>query len=388
MFNNTRFQQVLSPLPRQTLKSSVRRLEADRYSKSFTSSKHLIALIYGQMSGAKSLRELESAFNSQPSCHYHLGAKNIKKSTLADANKRRNPQVFRDVAEQLMATVHRSQRRQVREFLYLLDSTPIQLKDHGFEWANENATSRNRGFKLHLMINGRDHNPVYAHITDPNVNDITDAQRVPLERGATYVFDKGYNSYNWWRDIDEAGSHFITRFKKNVALSEVENLEVTSDEIETDQLVKLRHASNRAGHKNRYHGKILRRITVARPGKLPLLLATNNLSSPASEIAKLYRKRWDIELFFKWIKQNLKIKQFLGRNRNAVMLQIYAALITYLLLWLYRSQNGFDTSLHLLAVSLKGQLFNRLDTEYQRKRRRWRREQRQEIERRQYALPL
>lgn len=388
MFNNTRFQQVLSPLPRQTLKSSARRLEADRYSKSFTSSKHLIALIYGQMSGAKSLRELESAFNSQPSCHYHLGAKNIKKSTLADANKRRNPQVFRDVAEQLMATVHRSQRRQVREFLYLLDSTPIQLKDHGFEWANENATSRNRGFKLHLMINGRDHNPVYAHITDPNVNDITDAQRVPLERGATYVFDKGYNSYNWWRDIDEAGSHFITRFKKNVALSEVENLEVTSDEIETDQRVKLRHASNRAGHKNRYHGKILRRITVARPGKLPLLLATNNLSSPASEIAKLYRKRWDIELFFKWIKQNLKIKQFLGRNRNAVMLQIYAALITYLLLWLYRSQNGFDTSLHLLAVSLKGQLFNRLDTEYQRKRRRWRREQRQEIERRQYALPL
>lgn len=389
MYSNTRFNQVLEALPRRFVDRTAQSLGAGRYDKSFKPYNHLVALIYGQFSDARSLRELEVGLNAQSAHHYHLGIGQVKRSTLADANQRRPPALFKSIAEQLMTQVKGHQRGELKELLYLLDSTPIQLKGRGFDWAGLGSTYRNRGLKVHLMIESQSNSPVYLNITDPNVNDVTDARRVPLERGAVYVVDKGYCDYRWWREIDDAQATFVTRFKRNAAIEVVSRRPVEGEDILEDAEVRFRHRSNRAHHKNPLFGKTLRRIKVAREGKAPLVLATNDLESPASEIAELYRKRWQIELFFKWMKQHLKVKSFLGRSRNSVCLQIYAAIISYLLIWLYRTKTGqSNTQLYLLVAELRQTLFTRLETQAHRGYRDKRRERSILIAKLQPELPL
>lgn len=389
MYSNTRFHQLLEALPRHFVERTAQHLGASRYDKSFKPYQHLVALLYGQFSGARSLRELEAGLNAQSVHHYHLGIEAVRRSTLADANQRRTPALFKALVEQLMTQVSRQQRAQLQALVYLLDSTPIQLKGQGFDWAALGATYRNRGLKVHLMIEAQGNNPVYLNITDPNVNDVTDAPRVPLEADAVYVMDKGYCDYGWWRRIDEAQATFVTRFKRNAALDVVTDRAVESDNIIEDAQVTFRHKTNRARHTNPFHGKVLRRIKVHREGKTPLVLATNDLDSSAEDIADLYKQRWQIELFFKWLKQHLKIKRFLGRSRNAVLLQIYAALIGYLLLWLYRARSGATHShLYLLLVELRTTLFTRQATELQRAYRRRRRERENLVTKLQWELAL
>lgn len=388
MYSNTRFQQLLEVLPRSLIEKTSQRLQADRYDKTFSPYRHLVALIYAQLSGARSLREVETGFNAHTSHHYHLGVQPIKRSTLSDANQRRNPRLFQALTEHLMQHIHRKQRRELRELCYLLDSSPIQLKGRGFNWAEAAANYRTQGLKVHMMIEREGANPVYLNITDPRVNDISDALSLPLEAGACYVFDKGYYSFNWWHRIDEAGSQFVTRFKKNAGLIRIESLPVSGEGIVADERVMFKHRSNRAGHHNAYYGKALRRVTVEREGKPPLVLATNDLDSPAEVIAERYRQRWQIELFFKWIKQNLKVKQFLGRSRNAVVLQIYAAIISYLLVWIHKRRAGVSTSLHLLLTELRCTLLERIGTERQRWYRQQRRLRQTYIQENQHALAL
>lgn len=387
MYSNTRFHQLLEALPRAFVDRMSTRLQADRYDKSFKPYDHLLALLYGQISGVRSLRELETAFNAQAAHHYHLGTKPIRRSTLSDANHRRNPALFKSVMEYLMGRVHRKQRQELAELTYLLDSTPIQLTGRGFDWTEVGATYRNQGLKVHLMLEQHQHNPVYLNITSPNVNDIVDAHQICLEAGAVYVFDKGYCDYDWWDQITEAKATFVTRLKRNAAVDVVKSSPCQGDVILSDEEISFRHRSNRAHHQNRLYGKTLRRIQVRRDDKPPLILVTNDRVSSAEDIAELYRKRWQIELFFKWIKQNLKLKQFLGRSENAVILQIYTAIISYLLIWLYRKRwRGGTASLHLLLVELRETLFNRLPTDQQRDYRRRRQEQANLIRKNQYAL--
>ena len=386
MFNNTPFESILKVIPRGLFDTAVKDSDANRYDKKFKSYDHLIALIFGQLSGAKSLRELETSFNSNSSSHYHLGTQAIKRSTLADANKRRDPAAFKAVAEQLMKQISKSQRRNLQPMLSLLDSTPIQLKSRGHQWAKANATNHQTGLKIHAVINGIAHTPSYINITNPNVNDVSDALNMPIEKDTIYVFDKGYCSYTLWHRIECAQSHFVTRFKRTAAVDVIENKAVTKKEIISDEIVTFRYKSNRAKHTNPYYGNKLRRVTVKRDGKQPIVLVTNLLNASASEIAALYKKRWDIELFFKWIKQNLKIKRFLGESKNAVILQIYAAIITYLLVWIYKKSQGVKTTLHLLLIQLKSTLFQRDSGIYQRKRRRHRQAKALIMEEKQHAM--
>jgi hypothetical protein len=387
VYSNTRFHQLLEGLPQNFLHQAVRELDAERYDKSFHVRDHLLALLFGQVSGVHSLRELTTAFNSHAHTHYHLGTHALKRSTLADANHRRNPHVFRLIAERLMGTVHRRQRKQINELLCVLDSTPIPLSGLGFEWTQNTAIQRTQGLKIHLAINEANPTPMYMDITAPNVNDITPAKQMPLEPNTMSVFDKGYCDYNWWHRIDERGSFFVTRFKKHAAIEVIESR--TLPEADTDILKDEMVVFKKTGHKNLYRPKTLRCITVHREGKPALMLATNDMVRQASEIAALYKRRWQIELFFKWIKQHLNIKRFLGRSQNAVMLQIYAAIIGYLLVWRYRQryQPQSDT-LHLLLVELRITLFERIATDYHRYRRYWRKEQARLILERQHALPL
>jgi IS4 transposase len=365
----------MKALPRGTFDRVVQTHQADKHSKGFGCWDQLVAMVYAQLSGASSLRVLETGFNSQRNQHYHLGTSPIRRSTLSDANGKRKTEVFADVAKLLMSQAQRSLRRESEELLYLLDSTSISLKGPGFDaWTSANSTRNTQGIKLHVLFAANEEVPIQHSFTAPNVNDVDEGKKLTIEPDAVYVFDKGYCDYNWWHKINEQKAQFVTRFKRNASL-EVECTRTIPAEdasiVLKDEIVRFANKHPRGGRRNHYKNS-LRRITVARPEHdQPLVLATNDLVSSASSIARRYKDRWGIELFFKWIKQHLKIKSFLGRNENSVRIQILTALITYLLLAIYRKTQSYSGSLWILLAEVRSTLFQRPAIEaelYQRRR--------------------
>jgi IS4 transposase len=359
-------QRLLQPIPRQPFEDLVKRLGAQRYIKTFTCWRHLVALVFAQLSGTDGLRPLVAGFQAlSPAQRRSLDVGALCRSTLDDANARRPAQWLAEVAASLMSRVQQSQRRGVRDavkLVKLLDSSPFLLKGRWFElWSAATRTGRTQGLKLHLLLQLQGHSPCWLSFTHCNVNDITEAVlHVRIERGATYVFDKGYCDYNWWHYIDMQGARFVTRFRGNAALVVEHEMAVPEEaraSVLRDQIVRFKHKSPGGGRRNHYVG-VLRRIYVHRPGHRPLVLATNDVESPALEIAQLYKDRWQIELFFKWIKQHLRIRHFLGCSENAVKTQILAALITYLLLLLHQAAHALQASTSLWT--LLGQLRARL----------------------------
>ena len=390
MFKNTRFGELLKELPRRTFNKLVAEQAADKYCKGFTSYDHLVAMMFSQLSGAQGLRDLETRFNSQSSHHYHLGTREIKRSTLSDANSRRSADVFAGVCRQLMQGVHKSLKDDVQDLLYLLDSSGIRLSGKGFDdWTETTPRHRVHGLKMHVVYAPQELVPIKIELSSGRIQDVEKKDIVIPEAGATYAFDKGYYDYNWWYELNQKGALFVTRFKKNATIDTLEsneipeNLKETILEDSTVQFKKL-HGKRR---KNAYIGTPLRKVVVKRPdNKPPLILATNDFERTAEEIAEIYKKRWAIELFFKWVKQNLKIKQYLGRSENAVKIQIYTALIAYLLIKLMHKNQNSKQSLRLFMAELCTTLFSRSDIDHKRERRRRKREQ--ELERRQVSLAL
>lgn len=361
-------------LPRGVFDRIVEQHQGDKYSKKLRCWDQLLAMMYGQLSGAGGLRQLELGFNSHCAHHYHLDTHCIRRSTLADANRQRKQAVFADAAQWLMQQASRRLRREAGELLHLLDSTAITLKGPGFDsWTQPNRTRHIQGIKLHVMLASE--TPLWSAFSAANVNDVEKALEVPLQAGAVYVFDKGYCDYNWWHRIDAAGAGFVTRFKRNASLREIEARPIppeARDVVLQDRIVCFKNKRPRGGHANLYD-RPLRCVTIRRPDKpTPLVLATNDLTSPACDIAQHYKDRWQIELFFKWIKQHLKIKKFHGREENAVRIQILIALISYLLVALYKQANGLKQSLWECLCLIRASLFQRpeVDESQYRKRRR------------------
>lgn len=363
MFSISRLHAVMKEVPRKVFDAEVHAQGSDKYSKRLNSWSQLVAMIYAQLSGAASLRITEAAYNGQAQHHYHLGTGEVRRSTLADANRQRSPDPFAATARALMARAPRALRRDGAELLYLLDSTSFTLTGAGFDtWTSANRSARTQGLKLHVRYDLGSEAPVHHSLSAPNVNDVTEGVKLTFERGACYVFDKGYCDYNWWAAIDAQGATFVTRFKRNAALIVEAARPIAKADAGTilaDEIVHFAHKAPRGGKRNHY-AKPLRRITIARPDKdTPLVLATNDLAAPATLIGQRYKDRWQIELFFKWIKQHLKIKQWLGRSENAVKIQILCALIAYLLLALYRRAHGIKTSLWVMLGELRTTLFQR-----------------------------
>ena len=374
MTSITTFQELLKGLPRGTFDKLVTKHNADKYSKRFGHWDHLIAMLYAQFSGAPGLRPLERGFNSHVSKHYHLGTSPIKRTTLADANEKRSDTVFSETAAWLMGQVSRSVRKDSEELMFLLDSTSVTLKGREFDrWTAANQTRNTQGIKLHLLLDSRTDLPAWHRFSAANVNDVSLVNEVPLLQDALYVFDKGYCDYNWWHRIDMAGACFVTRFKSNAALTVMEERAIPTDDAQTvlqDQVLKFKRKYPGGGRINHYD-KPLRRVTVARHDKpTPLILATNDMVSSAAEIAQRYKERWAIELFFKWIKQHLNIKKFLGRSENAVRIQILTALISYLLVALYKQRNALTQTLWECLSTVSATLFHRPDAEISAYRRR------------------
>ena len=319
---------LLEAIDRRQFQAIVARHAGDAYDKSFKSWDHLVALIFAQFSAADSLRGLEASFNAHSQHHYHLGSRPITRSTLADANRRRPVAVFAETFGLVAGQLDRTTRREGLDMLRLIDSTPIPL-GRLCAWAKSNG--RIRGMKMHVVYDPGADQPYILDITDANVNDTQIGRTVAIEAGATYVFDKGYCHYGWWRAIAAAGSTFVTRPKSNMGLRVVRQRRVV--ERRGAGFTVLGDADVAFSSKGDSQLPMrLRLIKVARDEGGVITLVTNDMTCSAVEIGALYKGRWQIELLFRWIKQHLKIRRFLGNNENAIRLQVYAAMIAYALL--------------------------------------------------------
>jgi len=364
MFSPSIFGDVLKLLPRDKIRILSEKHGSDRWRKSFKTWDHLVALLAGQLSGLTSLREVEVLFDEQRASHYHLACGGVKKSTLADANKKRSYEVFAGIA-QLMLALGGRRARSAKAVLSVLDSSPIMLKGRGHQWAEKSRTRVScQGLKLHLLLSLDDGGLDYAAVTDMNINDITDARSMALESGRIYVFDKGYYDYNWWHEIIGKGSHFVTRIKKNAAYRVLETRSMDGEENDNiigDQVIELTNKAPRGGKINALAGCKLRLVEIEHPsGKgTPFLIISDMMEASAREIAACYKQRWSIELLFKWIKQNLKIKRFMGESKNAILIQLFTAIIAYLLIKMYKTLLGKSHSGRLkdLVTTLKTSLF-------------------------------
>lgn len=327
-FRNSIFSKLLNPIDRRWFATVVERFNADAYVKSFTSWDHLVALIYAQLSHADGLRPLITSFNANRNHHYHLGVDELARSTLSDANARRPPEVFAATFAMLADMADRQTRRDGGEMIRLIDSSPIPLSKL-CSWAKWNG--RIRGMKMHVVYDPHADVPRSVEITDANVNDVEIGRQTPIEVGATYVFDKGYCRFDWWVSIDEAKAFFVTRPKTSTRLRATKARYVRK--IIGEGFRVIDDAEVKLASKGDSKLKIpLRRIRIKRDTGQIVTLITNDLQRSAVEIAELYKARWQIELLFRWIKQHLDIRTFLGTNDNAIRLQVIAAMIAYLLL--------------------------------------------------------
>lgn len=353
------FGRLLEPIDRRWFERVVARHDGDAYIKEFTSWNHLCLLVYAQLSGIEGLRGLVATWNANAHQHYHLGVGDIARSTISDANARRPLAIFKETFCALSGQASRQMRREGHQMLRLIDSTPIPL-GRLFDWAKSNG--RIRGLKLHTVYDPQTDTPMVAEVTHANVNDIEIGESFPIEAGAICIMDKAYCKYLWWMAIHKAGALFVTRQKKSARFRAVRwrKIQRTRGEgftIIDDAEVKLVSKGD---------SKLtipMRRIRLRRDDGSKLTLLTNDVVRSAVAVGALYKLRWQIELLFRWVKQHLKIRSFLGRNDNAVCLQILAAMIAYVLLRLAAQTTRLTIPLIRLTDMLKTRLFTRLRLE-------------------------
>jgi hypothetical protein len=329
---------------------------SDELARNFTSRHHLIALLFCQFEGAQSLRAVEATMGSHRARLYHVGAKVPPRSTLADANKSRSCKPFSGLFEHMLAKANRAVRRKLDDEVRLIDSTSLHLAGAGANWARFSANFS--GVKVHVVYDPDAGRPVYHAVTPANVNDITPAQTMPIVAGATYVFDLGYYDYVWWAELDEAGCRIVTRFKTNTPLNKARNLPVSPRSgVLSDRIGFLPGRQGRQAKSRKNPMKdAVREVTVMTETGKVLRILTNDLDAPAQEIADLYKRRWQIELFFRLIKQTLRITHFMGRSENAVSIQIAVALIAHLILHMLQKmtkvKHGFLKLVRLVRTNL------------------------------------
>jgi IS4 transposase len=329
LHQNSVFHSLLKLVPWHELNRSVEKYGADALSRRLDTKRHFIALLYGQLSGATSLREVITSMASHETRLYHLGAAPVKRSTLSDANTQRPWQVFSELFAAVLQQVHRGLRQASKDAVRLIDSTSLRLSSLSADWAGFSTSVF--GAKAHIVYDPQAECPVYFAVTAANVNDITVAKAMPIEAGATYVYDLSYYDYGWWAELDDAGCRFVTRLKKNTPFTVAHvNAVDKGSNIVSDRIGRL--PARLAGHRSNPVKVPVREIQVTIETGKVLRIVTNDLEATAEEIAELYKQRWQIELFFRWVKQTLRIKHFLGVSENAIRIQIAVALIGYLLL--------------------------------------------------------
>jgi hypothetical protein len=347
------FHQMLQVVPWDRFERLVDHHASDARVRRLTSKSQLIALLYAQFSGAQSLREIEQSLTSHRRRLYHIGATVPARSTLADANARRPAQLFADLFALLTAQASPGLRRATREAIHLVDATSIRLTDISRAWADYEA--HGALVKLHVDFDADCAIPANFAITPARVNDVTMAHTMPVEPGATYVFDLGYYDFSWWARLHETGCRVVTRLKAHTRPRVIEARAVTpGGPVRSDQIVAIDGRLKSArGARHPLAGIALREVAIVIDAGRTLRLLTNDLDGPAEHIGELYKARWQIELFFRWIKQHLKIKRFLGTSENAIRMQIAVALMAFLILRILHQAKAARASLLTFARLVK-----------------------------------
>jgi IS4 transposase len=302
--HNSVFHSVLKHVPWSRFETLVEEHGADAGVRRLSTKDQFVALLYGQFSGASSLREIVTGLSSHAARLYHLGANPVRRATLSDANSQRPAAVFAGLLETMMKQAHRGLRRKLAETTYLIDATSARLNERSAGWAR--FSTGVCGAKAHVIYDADADRPIYAAVSAANVNDITIARQMPIEPGATYVFDLGYYDYAWWAELDAVGCRIVTRFKSNTPLEVLEELPVMPDGNILSDRIGLLPARQARSRRNPVQDAVREVRVMTDTGKV-LRILSNDLDASPQEIADLYRRRWAIELFFRWVKQILKI---------------------------------------------------------------------------------
>jgi Domain of unknown function (DUF4372)/Transposase DDE domain len=351
------FSQLLQLVPRPEFEARVQEHKAERHARGFSSWSHFISMLFCQLGHAQSLREITGGLAACEGKLRHLGVSDSpKRSTLAYANEHRPWQLFQSVFHGLVEHCGREAAAHKRKFrfkhkLLSIDSTAVALSLSMFDWAQYKRTKG--AVKLHLVLDHDGYLPRYAVISDGKESDIGAAREMSFSPGTMLVFDRGYADYDWWLSLTRQKVSFVTRLKDNADYAVVEKRAVPDKgnvlQDEVIVLVKLEAEGKEC---------FLRRVEVwVEEKQQTMVFVTNNLKLAASTIAAIYKERWQIELFFKALKQSLKVKTFVGTSENAVRTQIWTALIAMLLVKYLQLRSTFGWSLSNLVALLRQQLF-------------------------------
>lgn len=356
-YHSSVLSQLLKLLPRHEFEKQANRVDGRRRSDALSRWSQFFALTVGQLGGRRSLRDIEATVQSQRQHRYHLGSQSISRSALGRANERLDYRFYEGLFESLYRRCAINAPRHGFRFkhkLFSLDASLIDVSMKVFPWVRFGR--RKSAFKLHL---GLDHDgliPAFACVTHGQASEMVYARQLALPRGSVLVFDRGYNCYRWHNSLTEKGIFFVSRLRGNAQYRVLERRAVnTASAVTSDQTIEYT-----AQRKDGDALKPIRRIGYRDPetGKHYVFIS-NQFRWSAQTIADIYKQRWQVELFFKWIKQNLKIKAFLGTSENAVMTQIMAALCVYLLLAYLKFQSKIGKSLQQITRLLQLNLFAR-----------------------------
>jgi Transposase DDE domain/Domain of unknown function (DUF4372) len=353
----TVFAQFLGFIPFNHFEHLVDKFDANRWHHSFSAWSHFICMAYAQLTRRRGLRDLIACLNSQRSKLYHVGLRQrVCRSTLADANEHRDAELFealgqRLISQALKAHSHDALPLNLKEPLYAMDSTVIDLCLSLFTWAD--FRSAKAGIKAHVALDLRGAIPVLLSLTTAKVGDSSQLDHLHLPRGSIVVLDRGYIDFARLYSLTVRGMSFVVRARGNLLWRciEVHPFDKASGVL-ADQTIVLCGT-----HANQRYPQVLRRVRfVDQLSCLELVFLTDRLDLPATTIAQIYKQRWQVELFFKWLKQNLSIDHFFGNSLNAVKTQIWIAICVYLLALIMRKKLKLEvelsTFLHLLEVNL------------------------------------
>jgi hypothetical protein len=349
----TVFSQLIEHLPHKEFQKCVVRYGGDRYAKNFSCWDQYLAMAFAQLTYRESLRDIEACLKAVGGKLYHMGFRgSVVRSTLADANESRDWRIYADFAQVLIGIARPLYRNDplgvdLDQSLYALDSTTIDLCLSVFPWAK--FRKRKGAVKMHTLLDLHGNIPTFIRITNGKVHDVNILDQLLLEAGAFYVIDRGYLDFERLYAFTLASAFFVVRTKKNVLLQRRYSHPVDkSTGVRSDQTVILATPGSATVYPHS-----LRRVSYfdAITGK-QLVFLSNNFTLPASTIAQIYKKRWEVELFFRWIKQHLRVKAFYGTSENAVKTQIWIAVSIYVLIAIVRKRLGLEARLHQILQIL------------------------------------
>jgi hypothetical protein len=354
------FTQLMSFLPRRDFNECVSRYGGDRRPRGFSCRDQFLCMAFAQLTYRESLRDIETCLRALEPKLYHIGFRGrVSRSTLADANRTHDWRIFADFAETLIKRARKLYANEaldteLEETVYALDSTTIDLCLKLFPWAP--FRRRKGAVKLHTLVDLRGNIPCFVHISHGKTHDVTALDHLILEPGAFYVMDRAYIDFRRLYRFELVGAFFVTRSKKSLDFKRRAGRKVDKTTgLRADQTIMLDGPLS-----SKLYPKPLRRVRFfdAEHDRRFTFL-TNNFALPALTIARLYKSRWQVELFFKWIKQHLRIKTFYGNNANAVKTQVWIAISVYVLVAIVKKELGLDRSMHEILQILSLTLFEK-----------------------------